>query len=205
MKKSIVKFGLRDCQRMWIYLWEISKNLKFSFLRPALYKMSIAKGLSENIYLINLLANCYLQTGNYDLSFKYLKELKHEHNVNNPLIHLQLGLNHLFKSMSRLNMTKEISILSSNESMTNYSHLRLPVDYKEVMFNMGRYYQFIGYDKLAYSKYDELLSSMLNTCMEDAEYMNKLYRSVNYNYLLLLKKSGNDEEAHRMIMNNIII
>jgi hypothetical protein len=192
---------------MWIYLWEISKKLKFSFLRPALYKMSIAKGISDNIYLISLLANCYLQTGNYDLSYKYLKELKYKYSITNPLLYLQLSLNHLFKSMSRLNKSKEISILSANENLINYSHTRLQDDYKEVMFNMARYYQFIGYDKLAYQKYDELISTILTShaAQQDEEASAKLYKSAVYNYVLMLKKSGNDEESHNMIMNNIII
>jgi hypothetical protein len=188
-------------------LWEVSKKLKFSFLRPALYKMSIAKGLSENIYLITLLANCYLQTGNYDLSYKYLRELKYKHKIENPLMHLQLCLNHLFKSMSRLNKNKELSILCSNENMNNYSYTRLRDNYSEVKFNNGRYYQFIGYDRLAYKQYDELITSLQYSGPEamGQQEDSKLHMSSVYNYSLLLKKSGNEEEAHRLIINNVII
>lgn len=218
MKKLIIEFKLADINVFWIYLSKITKHLNFSYLRSYLYKMSLNNSLHDNIFLKSKLAICYIRTGNYDLSIKYIKDIINlkEQTKNDPFLYLQICFNYLFKSLSRNNHKKNYSLLEANNNLNKYTQLRIKDFNQEVLYNQGRFYQFIGHDKLAFEKYNQLLKIDLETKNESKYSDNNINIKVDkdnenirmsciYNYALLLKKSGNEHYAHEMLMQNIII
>jgi hypothetical protein len=81
---------------------------------------------------------------------------------------------------------------------------------------VGRFYQFLGMDRIAYSKYKEALMRIMENEINNSNTHNnasnavmkeemKLKGCIMYNMVLIIKKGGNDEEAHNFICDNIII
>jgi len=208
MKKLMSQYQLKDIPAIWIFLWNIGKNINISYLRSFFYKLSLSDH-DDNIYLRTLIGNCYLQTGNWDLSRKNLETLNYREFGQDPFLHLDLGLNHLYKSMSRNNKQKLLSLMKANDFFNDYAFARIRTNPFEGQFNLGRFYQFIGHDTEAYKKYNEILA---NICLNVSENTNcsdedkeLIYLSTIYNYSLMLKKGGNEKEAHKLLINNIII
>lgn len=200
LKRLIVQFNLKEHSIFWIFLSKISSNMNLSHLRSFYYKLTYSVEMSENIYLNSLLGITYLQTGTYNLSLRHLDLLNGTKLNNDPMYYFQYGLTYLLKSLSRNNKCKESSILKANDYFNFYAMKRNRSDPCEVLYNMGRFYQFIGEDRMAKDSYHNLMKKInLKKDRED------LYRSSVYNYALLYKKNGNEEEAHRLIMENIII
>jgi tetratricopeptide (TPR) repeat protein len=200
LKRLIVQFNLKDHSIFWIFLSKISSNMNLSHLRSFYYKLTYSVEMSENIFLNSLLGITYLQTGTYNLSLRHLDLLNGTKLNNDPMYYFQYGLTYLLKSLSRNNKCKESSILKANDYFNFYAMKRNRSDPCEVLFNMGRFYQFIGEDRMAKDSYHNLMNKInLKKDRED------FYRSSVYNYALLYKKNGNEEEAHRLIMDNIII
>ena len=158
------------------------------------------KSLKGNSNLDVFLGNCYLQTGNYDLAEKSLTS---SDELNHPLINLQICLGHLYKSLSRNNRFKRESLIMSNEYLNSYCTQRKNENINEIIYNTGRFYQFIGYDLKAFENYNKLITILYN--LKEDDVMKKIKTSTLYNYALLYKKSGNDVEAHNLILENIII
>lgn len=149
------------------------------------------------------MANCYIQTGNFDLAEKSLTSSELP---NHPLINLQVCLSHLYKSLSRNNRSKRESLILSNEYLNNYCLQRKHENIIEMLYNTGRFYQFIGYDIKAFENYNKLSSIFCNNNSEnDQKKAELIKKSTLYNYALLYKRSGNHKEAHNLLLENIII
>jgi hypothetical protein len=158
--------------------------------------------MSENIFLASILGILYCQNGNYHLSLRNLELLKGTVCDEDPFYYFQHGLIFLLKSLSRKVDNKESYLIKANEYFDYYAMRRKRFEPLEVLFNMARFYQFIGHDKLASDKYNTLLSKTLLRKNPNRE---KLYLSSVYNYAMMIKKNGNDKEAHKLIRENIII
>ena len=96
MKKLILNFNLKDSAQFWVYFSIISKNVKLSTVRTTLYKLSKNRFLSKNNYLNSILSNCYLKTGNYNLSVKFLNILLNKIGLNDSFCYFMMGLNYIF-------------------------------------------------------------------------------------------------------------
>jgi hypothetical protein len=111
----------------------------------------------------------------------------------------------LFKSISRKCKNKEILLIQAHSLLNHYAIVKKNKNPLEVLFNLGRFYQFIGHDREAYANYQELMHSLDDSEILGEKNRKDLNRTVIYNYSMLLKKSGNDLAAHELIMNNLII
>ena len=196
--------NLKNCNFYWNHLWEIAKNLNYSFLRSYLYKLKLNKSLKNNNNLEIFLGNCYLQTGNYDLAERSLTS---EDLPNHPLIDLQICLGYLYKSFSRKNKSKKETLISATRYFNNYCLDRIHENVYEMLFNSGRFYQFIGCDVQAFESYNKLINMFYKKISESEEKENitLIKKSTIYNYALMYKSSGNDFEAHNLLLDNIII
>jgi len=204
MKKILLNFDLRNNYQIWVYFSLIANHLKLSSVRTTLYKLSKNKILSENTYLNSVLANCYLKTGNYHLSMKFLDLLVNKFKIKDPICYLIMALNLIFNTMSRKNKNKTFTFLKGLNLMNTYQSIRNRENPLEVLFNMGRFKQFIGHDKEAMKFYDSFFTSLYKSNI-DSKSKEKIERSLIYNYSMLLKKSGNEQEAHKILLENIII
>jgi tetratricopeptide (TPR) repeat protein len=204
MKKLILNFDLRDNCQFWIYFSSLANELKLCSVRTTLYKLSKNKLLSDNYYLNSILANCYLKTGNYNLSLKYLKKLEKKYTNNNAKFYFVKAMCYIFNSLSRKNKNKLDTFLKGINLLNNYSILMNRENAIEVLFNNGRFNQFIGNDELAIEYYDKFLNKIYLTQMEILK-KEEIQMGLFYNYSLIIKKSGNEKEAHRILIDNIII
>jgi tetratricopeptide (TPR) repeat protein len=206
MKILIAQYDLKDFKQFWVIFWEITKNLDPSYVRSFLYKTSLTKNLTENPFLNTILGSCYLQTNNFGISISYLKKVYPQpFNKDNPFFLFILALDRLYRSMSRKNQNKEFDLLQAHNLLQGYAAKRTLSSPLEVLFNLGRYYQFLGHDKEAYKKYDELLSKICFNRSMDSKERELLQKSTLYNYALMQKKSGNEDKANEIIMENFII
>jgi hypothetical protein len=204
MKKIILNFNLFDNFQFWVYFSSIANNLKLSTVRTSLYKLSKNKLLTKNTYLNSILSNCYLKTGNYNLSVKFLNKLEEEGAYKDPICYFIMSLNFIFNSMSRKNKFKEETFLKGSNLLNKYQLMRNRENPLEVLYNIGRFNQFIGHDREALKFYNLFCYKIGNYMMNEIK-KEKIQNSMLYNYAILLKKSGNEIEAHKTILDNIVI
>ena len=77
-----------------------------------------------------------------------------------------------------------------------------------MLFNSGRFFQFIGCDVQAFENYNKLISMIFKKLIETEEendYLTLIKKSTIYNYAMMYKSTGNYLEAHDLLLDNIII
>lgn len=205
MKKILLEFDLKNNPQFWVFFSLIANHLKLSTVRTTLYKLSKNKFLTKNNYLNSILSNCYLKTGNYNLSLKFLNKLVYETDRHDPICYFIKSLNFIFNSMSRKNTNKVDTFLKGVNIMNTYQMIRNKENPLEVLYNLGRFNQFIGNDKEAIKYYDAFSNMIHQNQIIHPDIKEKIELSKIYNYSLLLKKAGNEIEAHRMLLDNIVI
>jgi tetratricopeptide (TPR) repeat protein len=115
-----------------------------------------------------------------------------------------MALNFIFNTLSRKNKNKIYTFLKGVNLMNIYQSSRNKENPLEVLFNIGRFKQFIGHDKEAMKYYDSFFNKIYQVNIEE-NLKEKLEKTVYYNYAMMLKKSGNEMEAHKMLLENIVI
>lgn len=211
LKRIIINYDLKDQPIFWIFFKDIMKNLNLDYARNFFYKLMInTKSMMTHPYLNKLLGNCYFQTRSWDHAlqcFKNANEFQKDKLCSNPLYFLENSLAYISKAIGRKEKKSEEMISLSLQNINYYALIRNKDKPFEVLFNLGRFYQFMKLDKEAYNKYDDLMSKIFNTDSYDSESNENypIYLSSLYNYVLLLKKTGNDARAHKFIMDNIKI
>ncbi len=205
MKKTLLYFDLKNNYQFWIFFSLIANNLKLSTVRTTLYKLSKNKLLCDNAYLNSVLSNCYLKTGNYNLSMKFLNILVNKLNIKDPICFFIMSLNFIFNTLSRKNKNKTFTFLKGVNLMNTYQTLRNKENPLEVLFNLGRFKQFIGHDREAMKYYNAFFNKIYEVRNIENELKEKIEITLFYNYSMLFKKSGNEMEAHKILLDNIVI
>ncbi len=98
-------------------------------------------------------------------------------------------------------------MISATRYFNKYCLDRIHENVYEMLFNSGRFYQFIGCDIQAFESYNKLINMFYKKISESEEKENitLIKKSTIYNYALMYKSSGNDFEAHNLLLDNIII
>ena len=204
MKRDIVRYYIQDIPFFWMQLWNIGKMVPAKIARTFMYKLYLNKNLSSNVLLKLIVASCYFQTNNYDFALNIFNELVNK--VESPYIYFMISLCHLYQILNRNSKNKEIKYIKAIRNLNQYTIKRMKSDPIEVAYNLGRYFQFMGHDRLAYQKYCEAYTYLSRkNCLYTEEKRNKVRSACAYNMAMIMKKGGNDEEAHKFLFENIII
>jgi len=116
-----------------------------------------------------------------------------------------MSLNFIFNTLSRKNKNKTFTFLKGVNLMNTYQTLRNKENPLEVLFNLGRFKQFIGHDREAMKYYNAFFNKIYEVRNIENELKEKIEITLFYNYSMLFKKSGNEMEAHKILLDNIVI
>lgn len=220
MKRNIVKYSLQNIRFFWMQLWNIGKNVPAKITRTFMYKLGLNRNFSKDVYLKLVIASCYFQTSNFDFAlnaFKEVIQLQIDNGIpRSAYVYFMIALCYTFLIINRNSKNKEYKYIQAVKYLNLYACNRRKEFPIEVLYNVGRFYQFLGMDRIAYSKYKEALMQIMENEINNSNTHNnasnavmkeemKLKGCIMYNMVLIIKKGGNDEEAHNFICDNIII
>ena len=203
IKRNIVRYSIQDIQFFWIQLWNIGKQVPPKISRSFMYKLHINKNLSTNICLKLIVASCYFQSNNYELALNIFNDLVLE--IDNPFLYFMISLCYLFIILSRNSKNREIKYIKAIRNLNLYAIKKIKDDPIEVAYNIGRYYQFMGHDRIAMNKYTEAYLALEEYKGYSEEKKQKMKTTLAYNMALIMKRGGNEEEAHQFLCENIVI